>query len=156
MLKKIIPIIIFANLLFGQYVGNSGSVPLNGEKYITGDDGVVRMYVSVWGHVKVSGTFLIFDGADVFSALSLAGGPLEGADLDKIRIISKEKGNVQDYNINDIIQNKTKNSIYLAPYDTIVINQTRKHKILTRSSLISAIFQLLNLAYTIDKLGNDN
>ena len=41
---------------------------LTGEDYITGDDGVPRMSINVWGHVKYPGTYLVYDGIDVSHA----------------------------------------------------------------------------------------
>ena len=70
------------NLFQGQLLSN--------EDYITGDDGVVRMYVNVTGHVRNPGTYLAYDTIDFMSMLSLAGGYLKGANLSKILIISKD------------------------------------------------------------------
>jgi len=149
--KRFLSIIILFNLAFSQHV-TSGSIPVNGEKYTTGEDGVVRMYINVWGHVKTSGTFLIFEGADIVNALSIAGGPLDGANLKKIKIISKESGKTVDYNIDEYIKNKSGPKIKLYPYDTIIVNQTKLSRVLARSSLVTAIIQLVNLLYTIDRL----
>lgn len=151
MKKKFLSLLILCSIAFGQLVNNT-SVPINGEKYTTGDDGVVRMYVNVWGHVKTSGTFLIFEGADIMNALSIAGGPLDGANLKKIRIISKELGSTKDYDIDQYIRNKGNQKIKLLPYDTIIVYQTKVNRVLARSSLVSAIIQLVNLLYTIDRL----
>tara|TARA_B100000925_G_C21970718_1_gene457792 strand:+ start:138 stop:593 length:456 start_codon:yes stop_codon:yes gene_type:complete len=150
-MKKALIAVLFFNIVNAQAV-TSTAFPVNGEKYITGDDGVVRMYINVWGHVKTSGTFLIFEGADLFNALSLAGGPLEGANLKKVQIVSKKNGDSVEYNLSDFIRNNSGNKFKLNPYDTIIIKQTVGSKILNRSNLITAIFQLANLLYTIDRL----
>ena len=34
----------------------------NGERYISSSDGVIRMYVNVWGHVPAPGRILVNDG----------------------------------------------------------------------------------------------
>ena len=151
MKKHILSAIILCSLSYGQLL-NSSSNPVNGEKYITGDDGVVRMYINVWGHVKSSGTFLIFESADIMNGLSMAGGPLDGANLKKIRIISKETGKSTDYDIDKYIENKGQQKVELLPYDTIIVYQTKINRVLARSSLITAILQLVNLLYTIDRL----
>tara|TARA_Y100001980_G_C14532706_1_gene308853 strand:+ start:345 stop:800 length:456 start_codon:yes stop_codon:yes gene_type:complete len=150
MVKKLFATLIFLSLLPAQIVNSSN--PLNGEQYITGDDGVVRMYVNVWGHVKVSGTFLIFEGADLINALSVAGGPLEGANLEKIKIVTKDSGEIKFYSVSNFINNSNQENLKLNPYDTIIVNQTLRSRILSRSNLISSIFQLINLLYTIDRL----
>lgn len=150
-MKKALIAVLFFNIVNAQAV-TSTAFPVNGEKYITGDDGVVRMYINVWGHVKTSGTFLIFEGADLFNALSLAGGPLEGANLKNVQIVSKENGDSIEYNLSDFIRNNSGNKLKLNPYDTIIVKQSVGSKILNRSNLITAIFQLANLLYTIDRL----
>ena len=150
-MKKALIALLFFNIVNAQAVSSS-TLPINGEKYITGDDGIVRMYVNIWGHVKTSGTFLIFEGADLFNALSLAGGPLDGANLEKIKIISKENGNLIEYNLSDFIRKNSDIRLRLKPYDTIIVEQTFGSKILNRSNLITALFQLANLLYTIDRL----
>ena len=63
------------------------TVLLSDEDYITGEDGTLRMYVNIIGHVKYPGTYLVYDGIDLLTCLSLAGGPLKGAKLSKVSII---------------------------------------------------------------------
>ena len=36
-------------------------------KYITGEDGVIRMYINLMGHVKNPGTYLVYDKIDFMS-----------------------------------------------------------------------------------------
>ena len=44
------------------YYGKSNTqMPISSADYITGEDGIVRMYVNVWGHVKNPGTYLVYD-----------------------------------------------------------------------------------------------
>jgi protein involved in polysaccharide export with SLBB domain len=137
-----------SNLAFGQSSLSQEEYGMSGEQYITTPGGTVKIYVNIWGHVKNSGTYLIFDGADIMDVLSLAGGPLDGANLEQIMIKSKEDGSTIKISINDHDQvNKS-----LQPYDTIIIKQTMGNKILTKSSIISLLVQILNLSYTIDKL----
>ena len=45
----------------------------------------VYMYINVIGHVKVPGTFMIYEGTDILTILSAAGGLLPGAKLNKIK-----------------------------------------------------------------------
>ncbi len=122
---------------------------ISGEDYISGEDGIVRIYVNIWGHIKDPGTYLIFDGADLINALSIAGGPLDGADMKNISIVSKGGGEPTSYNLKNNFLN---GAVRLKPYDTIMVRQSVSDRILDRSSLISAIFQLINLVYTIDRL----
>ena len=65
---------------YGQFNYKSNqidaSTQLTGEDYITGEDGVPRMSINVWGHVKYPGTYLVYDGIDLLTCLSMAGGPV--------------------------------------------------------------------------------
>ncbi|MBI4723252.1 MAG: SLBB domain-containing protein [Candidatus Stahlbacteria bacterium] len=45
------------------------------------------MKVSIWGEVKLPGLYSIPDGTDLATLLSLAGGPSEGANLSRVKVI---------------------------------------------------------------------
>ena len=61
----------------------------NKYEYISGEDGIIRFRVNVIGHVKSPGSYLVYDGCDLITALSYAGGPLEGSKLDEVMIYSQ-------------------------------------------------------------------
>ena len=42
-----------------------------GARYVSSDDGVLRMYVNIWGHVKGPGNHLVYDGINLPSFLSI-------------------------------------------------------------------------------------
>tara|TARA_B100000575_G_scaffold258630_1_gene230365 strand:- start:13616 stop:14110 length:495 start_codon:yes stop_codon:yes gene_type:complete len=149
----------FFSLLNAQSLSEA---PLNntvvtGEKYVSGQDGIVRIYVNIWGHVKYPGTYLVYDGINLVNALSLAGGPLEGANLKKVKIISQENSQLKLYNLEEGISkvNKLDNK-KIDPFDTIFIEQTIANKVLSRSALITAVLQLVNLIYTIENLDSSS
>jgi len=127
---------------------------VNGEEYLVGDDGILRIYVNIWGHVKSQGTYLIFDGANMINALSLAGGPLDGANLKKVDLISTQNNSRTTYNLESLINNSPieLTKLKLNPYDTIIIKESAANKILVRSNLVGAILQLVNVLYTIENL----
>lgn len=120
------------------------SVQLTGEDYITGEDGVPRMSINIWGHVKYPGTYLVYDGVDFLTCLSMSGGPQKGANLSKVSIISKD-GSKNIINLDKLINDSASNSIELKPYDTIYIDETLGNYLLNRSGLITVILQLTNL-----------
>jgi protein involved in polysaccharide export with SLBB domain len=124
--------------------------PITGEEYVSGDDGIIRIYVNIWGHVKYPGTYLVYDGINVVNAISLAGGPSDGADLKKILLRSAKNSDNKTINLEEKVS-----SVVLSPFDTIMVQEKLSNKILTRSSLIGALFQLINLVYTIENLNND-
>ena len=148
----------FLTILPAQSLTQSSAksmLDVNGEEYIVGEDGILRIYVNIWGHVKSPGTYLIFDGANIINALSLAGGPLDGANLKKVDVISTKSNSKNTYNLESLINTSTNellNNLKLSPYDTIIIKESASNKILVRSNLVGAILQLVNVLYTIENL----
>jgi len=126
---------------------------LSNEDYITGDDGVVRMYVNVTGHVKNPGTYLAYDTIDFLSMLSLAGGYLKGANLSNILIISKS-GQKTKVDLNQLL--KFNSSVYkeinLHPHDTIYINEKPLSRFFLSSNLPTMILSLMNMIITINNV----
>ena len=104
---------LFISIVFSQNgrVDYSGQVKdyhvINGQEYIANDDGTLLMYVNIWGHVKNPGTYLVYEGIDLFTLLSLAGGPLSGAQLNKIEILHSKNSIYQKeiVNLNKYIDN---------------------------------------------------
>ena len=138
MKKYIISILVLSTVVFSQSINLSKDL-LNGEKYITGDDGIVRIQVNVWGHVKNPGTFLIYDGANLIDALSLAGGPLIGADLKNLKIISDEKPS-KAFNLKRFTDVNSEDLPLINPSDTIIVEPTKLHLIFSRSNKICYVF----------------
>ena len=141
-----IMLIFFVSLSLGQFNYSPGKInnfQLTGEDYITGEDGVARMNINIWGHVKYPGTYLVYDGIDLLTCLSMAGGPLKGAKLSKISIISQD-GSSKKVNLDNLINKKTTlNS--LKPHDTIYIDETMGNYLLSRSNVINILLQITNL-----------
>ena len=122
---------------------------LSNEDYITGDDGVIRMYVNIIGHVKSPGTYLVYDGIDFMTAISNAGGYLPGANLKNIKIY-KSNGSLIDINLNQLMKNKSEfDSVILSPHDTILIEQKKMSRIFLSSNLPGLIISMVNLAITL-------
>ena len=126
-------------------IGSSSQ--LTGEDYITGEDGVPRMSINIWGHVKYPGAYLVYDGIDLLTCLSMAGGPLKGAKLSKVSIISKS-GQNQTIDLNKIKNQNQLASIKLMPHDTIKIDEKFSHVLLTKTSIIAVLLQLTNVILT--------
>jgi len=154
MRKAYIYILILVSFTFSFQVSNG--LLMQDETYITGDDGVIRMYVNIIGHVKNPGTYLVYDKIDLLSALSIAGGYLPGADIKKILIYSKN-GENNKINLNKILSSNTPldRMVDLKPHDTIYIEQRNLHKFFISSNLPSMILSFITLAITLeDKNGN--
>ena len=97
------------SLLCAQFSGRPNQVGLSsqltGEDYITGEDGVPRMNINVWGHVKYPGSYLVYDGIDILTCLSMAGGPMTGAKLSDISIVSTGPDRKETIDINGTLLN---------------------------------------------------
>ncbi len=152
-INKLILILATLTTIYSQSLNSADKFSLiSGEKYLTGEDGIVRIYVNIWGHVAKPGTYLIYDGANIVDVLSVAGGPLIGANLKKLTILSESKSSI-NYDLQSLIRSKSQEELpVLKPYDTIIIDAKRSHLLFSRSSIVSAIIQLLNLGYTVKNL----
>ena len=140
--------VFFFSLSYSNQIDNritkNSNLGLSGEKYITGDDGIARIAVNLWGHVKNPGTYLIYDEVDILTCLSIAGGPLKGANFKEIVIISSD-GSRNVVNLDRIISDKDLFSIKIKPNDTIVVEERLSSYIISRSNVINTILQVLNL-----------
>ena len=145
--KKIF-FIFFVNTIF------SSSIDLySNEPYVVGEDGIIRMYVNVIGNVKNPGTYFVYDGIDILSVISIAGGYLDGSKLNRISI-SNPSNKTRYFDLNDVFDNNSKASVELIPYDTIYIEQKSISKILTSTNLPYVILGILNVILTLDQNNN--
>lgn len=160
-MKKIIlsTILLLINLCFGQLDANIQLVPSvsTGERYLTGEDGVIRMYVNVWGHVKAPGRILVNDGIDMATLLSLIGGPMDGADLNKITVYHEypdKNGSIfNTIDLNEFIKTGDRsNFIKIYPNDTFIFNQTPWSYFLQEINTINLLVSLLNIYLNIINL----
>ena len=154
-MKKILLFIlvpfIFCNISYSNNF-TSKNTYLSDQEYIAGDDGVLRMNINVLGHVKSPGTYLVYDGIDIMSALSIAGGYLNGSNLRKIIIYSND-GTKKTINLNESFDSNSsfKELAVLRPKDTIYIEQKTLSRFLFSSSLPAVLLGILNVALTLER-----
>ena len=119
--------------------------------YITGDDGVIRMNINVIGNVKSPGNFIVKDNTDILSAISLAGGYMEGSDLRNI-IIYKKNGIKKEINLDEFLNfdKSVATIIKLEPNDTIFINQKLISRFLFSSNFLPIVLSILNVAISLE------
>ncbi|MAV64328.1 MAG: hypothetical protein CBD97_01160 [Pelagibacteraceae bacterium TMED237] len=117
-----------------------------GEDYITGEDGIKRIYVNVWGHVKSPGPYLVYESIDIITLLSVSGGPLDGANLSKVKIINQLDNKIKYIDLNKIIESEASASIQFNPYDTVVIKPTLGYYIRNNSGVLNTFLQIINIA----------
>ncbi|KAF0153641.1 MAG: hypothetical protein FD143_173 [Ignavibacteria bacterium] len=83
------------------------------------DPETVNIYVSVWGWVRYPGKYKIPINTDVSDLLSYSGGPLEGADLEDIRIVRVDEDSTQrmiKFSFNDVMyESKLQNRFRKVP-----------------------------------------
>ena len=137
-------VFLFNIFIYGAIIDNT---LLSNESYITGEDGVIRMYVNIMGHVKNPGIYLVYDNIDFMSALSMAGGYLQGANITIYNI----DGSSQTINLNQILNSEIpfSKAINLNPHDTIYIEQTGVSRFFLTSNLPTIILSLINVAISI-------
>ena len=147
-------IVLLASVsIFGQNIAvpqryAQQTYPRSGEKFITDQFGVIRMYVNIWGHVNQPGSHLVYDGIDLASLISMTGGPKTGANMKKVRIYRAEPDEsgklVYVVNMDEFIKTGNRdNFIPIKPNDTIVIKQSITSYITSNMGLVSTIMSIL-------------
>ena len=86
----ILVIFLFSGISNAQSISSQDKFLLTSEDYITGEDGIVRFSINIWGHVPQPGTYLAYEGIDLLTALSFAGGLKEGADYSQLIELQKK------------------------------------------------------------------
>ena len=137
---------------WGQYqkplVYGEQTYPQSGERYITDEHGVIRMWINVLGWVNKPGSILVYDGIDIVTVLAIAGGYQRGANLKKIRLFREqpdENGRiVYTIDLNKYLKTGNREEfVKILPNDTIIITQTIPSYILSYSGTFSTIFNIL-------------
>lgn len=148
--RKFIHIFIIAScLIYSSDISIYGN---SSQSYVTGEDGVVRMNINLIGHVKSPGTYLVYDSIDIMSALSIAGGYLQGANLSNI-VIYRENGEKDKINLLKYINSDKHDfkSINLNPHDTIFVYEKTFSKIINNSRLPTILLSLINVMVTLER-----
>ena len=131
--------------------------PNTGARYVSSDDGVLRMYVNVWGHVPRPGRILVDDGIDLATLLSLTGGLNKGANMKNVRVYHEypdKNGNV--VNIIDLSEflktGDRSNFITIQPNDTFIIQQTIFSYIIGEIGTVNTLMNFINIYLNISNL----
>ena len=143
---------------FSQAESKQADIPLNtGSRYVSGQDGVIRMYVNIWGHVGNPGRILVDEGIDLATLFSLTGGPQKGANLKKIRVYHEypnKQGNiVHIIDFTDFIKTGDRsNFISIQPNDTFIIKQTTWSYFIEEIGTVNTIINLINIYLNLSNL----
>ena len=128
-----------------------------GARYVSSDDGVLHMYVNVWGYVPRPGRILVDDGIDLATLLSLTGGPSKGANMKNVRVYHEypdKNGNI--VNIIDFTEflktGDRSNFITIQPNDTFIIQQTVLSYIIEEIGTVNTLMSLINIYLNLSNL----
>ena len=153
----ILALFIF-NVGFPQAELTQADIPLNtGARYVSGKDGIIRMYVNVWGHVGIPGRILVDEGIDLATLLSLSGGPKKGANMKNVRIYHEypdKNGNiVHILDLTEFLKTGDRsNFISIQPNDTFIFRQTTFSYLLQEIGTINTLMSLINIYLNLNYL----
>ena len=128
-----------------------------GARYVSSNDGVLRMYVNIWGHVASPGRILVDEGIDLATLLSLTGGPSKGANMKNVRVYHEypdKNGNiVHIIDLTDFIETGDRsNFISIQPNDTFIIQQTVLSYIIEEVGTVNTLMNFINLYLNLSNL----
>lgn len=145
-----------AQLKLSKSVSGGQSFPRQGQRYITDSDGVIRMWVNIWGQVNEPGSYYVFDGVDLPTLFSIAGGPTAGANLKKIRLFRElpDANGKQNYDINldKFLKSGDRGDFTkILPNDTYIIPQSMTNFLISNLNVYNLALSGFN-AWTLYKL----
>jgi hypothetical protein len=122
------------------------------EPYFTDMYGNILMNVNIWGFVTKSGSIAVPEGSDIVTALSLAGGPSNKANLEKVRInrsMPDENGKMTYVlNLEKYVKKGDRSMLFeLRPNDTIIVPEDKSIDILSLLGVAAAgatIYSVVN------------
>lgn len=118
----------------GLGVGTSGqgapTTSIQRAPYFTDSYGNILMNVNVWGNVVHGGPIAVPEGSDISTAISLAGGPVNGANLAKVRVnrATPDESGKMTYLVDLKTYAKEGNRstlIELQPNDTVIVPENK-------------------------------
>lgn len=173
MSKKVILMVLLVGTLFNakstqaQQSGLTNMMNNRASQYQLGDKDQILMNVNVWGVIKYPGQYLVPRNTDLITLISFAGGPIEGADLSKVKIVRggellsstnghNGKVSVIEANVKDKLKTGELGKIpVLNAGDTVIIPESGGHKLqrfFGFNSLFTVITATASIALIIDRL----
>lgn len=161
--RYIITLIIILSIVgtaSGQIsTGSSSSYPRSGERYITDENGIIKMWVNVWGQVNHPGSHLVYDGIDLATLLSITGGPKAGANLKKIRLFRELPDANGQLSLSIDLAKFLKSGdrgdfTRVLPNDTFVIPQSFSSYIISNLNIVNTLLNFYNL-WTLARMRQD-
>jgi len=177
--KSVLTFIFMFNFASNSFAQDSSDLTSfnRGSQYYLGDKDQILMNVNVWGYVLKPGQYLVPRHTDLITLISFAGGPREGANLNKIRIIREEttaltnghdendsdarnwqsqKIPILMVNVNDHIKKGRRGALpVLRAGDTVIITESGGHKFqkfLGFNSIFGIVATLASVAIIVERL----
>ena len=161
--KNLFIIISLAGIVFSQDLIESdkgfSDFQISSQNYLTDQKGNVLMYVNIWGTVKNPGRQLVYEGIDLATLLSIVGGPMQGANMKKVRLYREipdlDQKLTYVIDLESFINTGDRSEfIKIKPNDTILIPQKLSSYVLNQIGTVNTIFSLLNLYFAIESRYN--
>lgn len=156
----LIVFLIFLNFTFAQNKNKYfEDYQMSSKRYITNSDGIIMIKINIWGNVNNPGSHLVYDGIDLASLLSSVGGPVDGANLKKIRLYreipDENEKVIYEIDFEQFIRTGDRtNFIKIKPNDTIIVPQKLSSSLLKQIGTINTVFSLVTLYLQINMLSN--
>lgn len=101
--------------------------PYGGQYYVfLGSEKEPQINVQIWENIIRPGLYSVPRATDVVTLISLAGGPKEGADLSRVKIIRNNPHHEMiTVNLSDYIKGKNQSVPILQPDDIVIIPQSK-------------------------------
>ena len=147
----IIGLFTILNCIFGQEKNRNlkfEDYQMSSKRYISNSDGIIMMKINIWGKVNTPGSHLVYDGIDLATLLSSVGGPIDGANLKKIRLYREvPDGNeelIYEIDFEEFIRTGDRsNFIEIKPNDTIIVPQKFSSLLIRQIGTINTISSLV-------------
>ena len=110
-IKALCILVFISSVLFAQDDVQIGSNPNNYRQSLGGyfdysDPSGINIKVQLWGYVKYPGYYIVPSQCSLNDLISYAGGPLEDAMMEDVRIFKTSENNkLNKYNLNDLLWN---------------------------------------------------
>lgn len=150
---------IYVCELFAQQQRPLLNLQNRGAQYLIGNEDELLIKVNIWGFVRMPGQYLVPSDTDLISLISYAGGPTEGAQTKKVKIVrttdfTPEGKNLEDnkkiyhYNIKEFLETGDMSlNPQLMPHDTIMISGSTGHFITKMFQYVSLLLPILQAYY---------
>lgn len=130
-----------------------------GAQYTIGNEDELLIKVNIWGFVRMPGQYLVPSDTDLISLISYAGGPIDGAETKKVKLVrtteftpdGKNRNMDQKifyYNIKEFLDEGDMNlNPQLMPNDTIVMKGSTSHLLSKIIGYVSMLLPIIQAYY---------